>query len=270
MLVLGVFSIGCFLYPTVSNLINEHFNESTINEYNRNVNTSSDLEIQDELIKAAHYNEVIATDFFNDNNEEYESVLHDYYTILNIDNGIMGTIEIPSVHIKLPIYHGENEDVLKKGAAHLEKTSFPIGGIDTRACISAHSGYPAQKFFDDIDELVSGDKIYITVFNQKLVYKVCGREVVKPDEIEKLKVEKGRELLTLITCYPYGINSHRLLVHAERAQITEKTATADEIHITDKRTPIIPIAGVLIASVAISFAVGQMIRKRRKCEKSKI
>ena len=271
MIVFGIFSVGCFLYPTISNQINEHYNESTINEYNRNVNTSSDSEIHAELQKAAQYNKVIATDFFDGGNEEYEKILNDYFDILDVDDGIMGTIEIPSIKVKLPVYHGESEDVLKKGAAHLEKTSFPIGGIDTRACVSAHSGYPSQKSFDDIDELISDDIIYIRILNQKLTYKVFDKEVVEPDDITKLKVEHGKELLTLITCYPYGINSHRLLVHAKRVYASGNTATADEIqiHTNTKRMSAIPIIGAVIVLSVISFSVGIVIHKRRKCDKSK-
>lgn len=271
MIAFGVFSLGCFLYPAISNQINEHYNESTINEYNRNVNTTSDSEIHAELQKAAQYNKVIATDFFGRSNEEYEKILNDYFDILDVDDGIMGTIEIPSIKVKLPVYHGESEDVLKKGAAHLEKTSFPIGGIDTRACVSAHSGYPSQKFFDDIDELISDDIIYIRILNQKLTYKVFDKEVVEPDDITKLKVEHGKELLTLITCYPYGINSHRLLVHAKRVYASGNTATADEIqiHTNTKRMSAIPIIGAVIAVSTISFSIGIVIHKRRKCDKSK-
>ncbi len=271
MIAFGVFSLGCFLYPAISNQINEHYNESTINEYNRNVNTSSDSEIHAELQKAAQYNKVIATDFFDGGNEEYEKILNDYFDILDVDDGIMGTIEIPSIKVKLTVYHGESEDVLKKGAAHLEKTSFPIGGIDTRACVSAHSGYPSQKFFDDIDELISDDIIYIRILNQKLTYKVFDKEVVEPDDITKLKVEHGKELLTLITCYPYGINSHRLLVHAKRVYTSGNAATADEIqiHTNTKRMSAIPIIGAVIVLSVISFSVGIVIHKRRKCDKSK-
>ena len=271
MIAFGIFSVGCFLYPTVSNMINERYNESKINEYNSNVNTSSDSEIQAELRKAAQYNRIIAADYFSEEPEKYEAVLNEYFDILDIDGGIMGTVEIPSIHVRLPIYHGESEDVLKKGVAHLEKTSFPIGGADTRACISAHSGYPAQKFFDDIDELISDDIIYIRILNQKLTYKVFDKEVVEPDDITKLKVEHGKELLTLITCYPYGINSHRLLVHAKRVYTSGNAATADEIqiHTNTKRMSAIPIIGAVIALSVISFSIGIVIHKRRKCDKSK-
>ena len=104
MIAFGLFSVGCFLYPTISNQINEHYNESTINEYNRNVNTSSDSEIHAELQMAAQYNKVIATDFFDGGNEEYEKILNDYFDILDVDDGIMGTIEIPSIKVKFRIW----------------------------------------------------------------------------------------------------------------------------------------------------------------------
>lgn len=266
MIALGIFSVGCFIFPSVSNLINEYCNESRINEYNSNVSTSSNRKIQAELSKAKQYNQMIATDYFSDSNDEYEKVLNEYFDILDIDNGIMGTIEIPSVNVKLPIYHGESEDVLKKGAAHLEKSSFPIGGTDTRACVSAHSGYPTQKFFDDIDELVLDDVIYIRILNQTLKYIVCGTEVIEPNDITKLKVEKGRDLLTLITCYPYGINSHRLLVHAERVQDEGMITTADEIHIhaNSKRIPVVSIVGAVVASAVIFALVKALLHLKKK------
>ncbi len=266
MIALGIFSVGCFIFPSVSNLINEYYNESRINEYNSNVSTSSNRKIQAELSKAKQYNQMIATDYFSDSNNEYEKVLNEYFDILDIDNGIMGTIEIPSINVKLPIYHGESEDVLKKGAAHLEKSSFPIGGTDTRACVSAHSGYPTQKFFDDIDELVLDDVIYIRILNQTLKYIVCGTEVIEPNDITKLKVEKGRDLLTLITCYPYGINSHRLLVHAERVQDEGMITTADEIHIhaNSKRIPVVPIVGAVVASAVIFALVKAILYLKKK------
>lgn len=261
------FSIYCFVYPTISNLINEYFNESRINEYNSNVDTTSKEEIQSYFFEAEKYNRVIATDFFNNKDKiTYSEILNDYYNILNIDNGLMGYVEIPSIDVKLPIYHGESEDVLKKGAAHLEQTSFPIGGTDTHACISAHSGYPSQKFFDDIDELNEDDLIYIQILNRRICYKVYGKEVIEPSDTSKLGVETGKDLLTLITCYPYGINSHRLLVHAKRIENTDNTsATADEVIKNDisKRNPSIFIIGSVIAVFAFLFVI-QIIKHLRK------
>ena len=156
-----------------------------------------------------------------------------------------------------------------KGAAHLEHTSFPIGGENTHACISAHSGYPTQKFFDDIDELENGDEIYIYVLNRTMKYTVTDKDVVEPDDSSKLEVVQGKDLLTLVTCTPYGINSHRLLIHAERdsfavathdsaatiSQLTESNYYSSQLQIV--------IAGfVVIAVVIVKIYYWRRKRKR--------
>lgn len=267
MIVLGLFSVSCFLYPTISNIINEHYNESTINEYESNVDSVSETEITTRFAQAIQYNQIIATDYFNDEKTEYERILNNYNDILNFGNGLIGYVEIPSISVKLPFYHGESEEVLKKGAAHLEQTSFPIGGLNTHACISAHSGYPTQKFFDDIDELESGDFVYIKILNRTITYKVSGSEVIEPTESSKLKVEKGKDYLTLITCYPYGINSHRLLVHAEHVNSRElESATSDEIktRTNSKRNQYIPIIWLVIGCTAFLLIIGLIILQKKK------
>ena len=197
------------------------------------------------------------------------SILSHYDEILDFDGGVMGYVEIPSIHVRLPIYHGESDDVLTKGAAHLEHTSFPIGGENTHACISAHSGYPTQKFFDDIDELENGDEIYIYVLNRTMKYTVTDKDVVEPDDSSKLEVVQGKDLLTLVTCTPYGINSHRLLIHAERvpfavathdsaatiSQLTESNYYSSQLQIV--------IAGfVVIAVVIVKIYYWRRKRKR--------
>ncbi|WP_407723778.1 class C sortase [Ruminococcus sp. JL13D9] len=221
--VLILFGAVCFLYPAVSNIVNEQFNESRIDEYTDNVDAISQNEINRYFSVAEKYNTALAEDVSDGNSDV--SVLSDYENILNLDDGVMGYVEIPSIAVRLPIYHGESEDILEKGAAHLEHTSFPIGGENTHACISAHCGYPTQKFFDDIDELKNGDEITINVLNRTLKYAVTGTDVVEPDDSSKLEIIKGKDMLTLVTCTPYGINSQRLLVHAER--IPFEPATAD-------------------------------------------
>lgn len=268
MIVLFLFSLGCFIAPSVFNLINEYNNDSKINEYNQNVKSFSDDDINSKLIEAEKYNQVVATDFFN-KNDDYSNILNSYKDILSFDsNGLIGYIEIPSINVKLPIYHGESEEVLKKGAAHVEQTSFPIGGNNTHACLSAHSGYPTQKFFDDIDELSSGDLIYIYILNQKYCYKVYGRQVVEPYEVKKLRVESDKDILTLITCYPYGINSHRLLVNAERTDYTESSNNEKgaEVIVSLGHSSDLVIICAVIASAAI-LAVASVIVYRRKKRK---
>ena len=250
-----LFSAVCFLYPAISNAINEQYNESRIDDYNNNVDSISQEDIDDYFSAAEKYNKALATDVSTDDSKL--SILSHYDEILDLDDGVMGYVEIPSINVRLPIYHGESEDVLTKGAAHLEHTSFPIGGESTHVCISAHCGYPTQKFFDDIDELENGDEIYIYVLDRTLKYTVTGTDVVEPDDSSKLEVVQGKDLLTLVTCTPYGVNSHRLLVHAERAPF--EAATSDSAATVSQVTRTVPkshqlqiiIAGLAVIAVVI-------------------
>lgn len=267
------FSLFCFLYPFISNLINESYNESKINEYNENIDTISSNEINRLFSKAEKYNRLLATDFYDksvESDENYQRIVSSYFDILNIDNGIIGYITIPAIHVNLPIYHGESEEVLTKGAAHLERTSFPIGGDSTHACISAHSGFPTQKFFDNIDELQPGDTVTVRVLNRVLTYTVYGNEVVEPDDASKLQVIQNEDILTLVTCYPYGINSHRLLVHARRNTAEESTASSEG---TPKPTVIVKsstsgtkglVIGSVIAVTGILAVLSIVLLKRKK------
>ncbi len=262
-----LFSAVCFLYPAISNAINEQYNESRIDGYNNNVDSFSQEDLDGYFSVAEKYNDALATDVSTDDSKL--SILSHYDEILDLDDGIMGYVEIPSINVRLPIYHGESEDVLTKGAAHLEHTSFPIGGENTHACISAHCGYPTQKFFDDIDELENGDEIYIYVLDRTLKYSVIGTDVVEPDDSSKLEVVKGKDLLTLVTCTPYGVNSHRLLVHAERAPF--EAATSDSAATVSEITRTVPKSHqlqIIIAGLAVIAVVIVKIyfwrRKRRR------
>ena len=262
-----LFSAVCFLYPAISNAINEQYNESRIDDYNNNVDSISQEDLDDYFSVAEKYNNALAADVSTDDSKL--SILSHYDEILDLDDGVMGYVEIPSINVRLPIYHGESEDVLTKGAAHLEHTSFPIGGESTHVCISAHCGYPTQKFFDDIDELENGDEIYIYVLDRTLKYTVTGTDVVEPDDSSKLEVVQGKDLLTLVTCTPYGINSHRLLVHAERAPF--EAATSDSAATVSQVTRTVPKSHqlqIIIAGLAVIAVVIVKIyfwrRKRRR------
>ena len=262
-----LFSAVCFLYPAISNAINEQYNESRIDDYNNNVDSISQEDLDDYFSVAEKYNNALAADVSTDDSKL--SILSHYDEILDLDDGVMGYVEIPSINVRLPIYHGESEDVLTKGATHLEHTSFPIGGESTHVCISAHCGYPTQKFFDDIDELENGDEIYIYVLDRTLKYTVTGTDVVEPDDSSKLEVVQGKDLLTLVTCTPYGVNSHRLLVHAERAPF--EAATSDSAATVSQVTRTVPKSHqlqIIIAGLAVIAVVIVKIyfwrRKRRR------
>ena len=262
--VLILFSAACFLYPAISNAVNEHYNESRIDEYNNNVDSISRAEINQYFSLAEKYNTALATDVSDGSHDV--SVLSQYESILDLDDGVMGYVEIPSISVRLPVYHGESEDVLTKGAAHLEHTSFPIGGENTHACISAHCGFPSQKFFDDIDELKEGDEIFVSVLDRTLKYAVTGTDVVDPDDSEKLEIVKNKDMLTLVTCYPYGINSHRLLVHAERvpyeAATADSPATVSQISRSESQS--YQVQSVITSIVIITVVVVKIHLWRRK------
>lgn len=234
-------------------------NESTINGYNENVNSYDDTSIENIFSEAKAYNNALSDKHTSEKNREYSDIFDSYNSILNLGDGLMGYIEIPEIDVNLPIYHGGSEEVLVKGAVHLEKTSFPIGGINTHTVISAHSGYPTQKFFDDIDELKNGSLIYVHTLNSTLTYKVYSSDVVEPDDSSKLEVIDDKDCLTLVTCYPYGINSHRLLIHAERVNETDENATVDEIPINkkpqNKNVTVLLFIIIFLFLIAVAFFI---------------
>lgn len=187
-----------------------------------------DLTVERE--KAVAYNErlrngrAIVTDPFDPDAQRPSD--EEYKQVLNIEgDGVMGTLAIPAIHVNLPIYHGTSDEVLQKGVGHLEGSSVPIGGDSTHAVLSGHTGLPSMKVFDSIDQLVEGDYFIIQVLGEDHAYRVTSIETVFPDETDSLVIQEGRDLCTLVTCTPYGLNTHRLLVHAERCAVPDEWTT---------------------------------------------
>lgn len=174
------------------------------------------------LAAAREYNKTISTVQIEDV-DKIKADLPPYEDLLNLaNNGIMGYIMIPAINIDLPIYHGTTGAAMEKGAGHMEGTSLPVGGIGTHAVISAHSGMASAKLFTDLDKLKLGDMFFITVCNQKLAYEVDNIAVVEPTDIDLIRIDTQQDYVTLLTCTPYGVNTHRLLVRGHRVEMAEE------------------------------------------------
>lgn len=211
LILITLIAIGFLLYPSFANYINNKFAVSTISDYTEKINNVKDEEVDDLIKNINKYN----YDLFNGTAE------NELPDCLNIHEGdVLGYIEIPSINIKLPIYYGTSVDILKKGVGVLEGTSLPVGGKNTHSVLSAHTGLANQKLFTDIDKLKDGDVFYLHILKKDLAYKVDQIKVIHPDEIDELKISDGKDYVTLLTCYPYGINTERLLVRGERTDLS--------------------------------------------------
>lgn len=220
--------VALLVYPWIANYLNEHAAKSTISTYENEVKHTDKKERGEMLEKAREYNEklasshVVLTDPFSGETNGGISE-KEYYQLLNLDNtGVMCSLEIPSIDVDLPVYHGTSNSVLEKGVGHLEGTSLPVGGKDTHAVFTGHTGLNKAKLFTDLTELQKGDQFYIRVLDKILAYEVCRIDVVLPEDTSKLSVVDGQDLVTLVTCTPYGQNTHRLLVRGKRTKYSPK------------------------------------------------
>lgn len=262
--------VGMLFYPWLSNYLYEKNANSKVVAYEKKVKNLSNDEYSEMLKQARKYNEeltkskVVLTDPFK---ETQDHTLIEYEKILNVNgDGIMAYIEIPSISVELPIYHGTAQDTLEKGAGHLGNTSLPVGGKSTHVVITGHTGLSNKRLFTDLTELKVGDLFFITVLNEKLAYKIDDISVVRPEDTEKLRIEKDKDYVTLVTCTPYGVNSHRLLVRGERTQYSEQDYGLVKKHKTDrhwletyKKAMIISL--LLFGSLLIVILIFRLIRK---------
>ena len=225
------------LYPFVANQWNIYTQKQLISSYEQTVSqkeASNGIDYDAELKKAEAYNEALLPSILPDSFAIADASEEDqtYMNTLNIaGDEMMGIVEIPKIDIKLPIYHTTKEDVLKQTAGHLEGSSLPIGGKSTHSVISAHRGLPSASLFTDLDQLKKRDHFLIHVLNKTLCYEVDKISVVKPEETSALAVEEGEDLVTLLTCTPYGVNTERLLVRGHRVPYEEQK-------VADEKTPL--------------------------------
>lgn len=206
-----------FCYPAVSNYLNQKNQAQVVQNYEQAVAGQDEDFLAEEWAKAEEYNENLAGDPVHDPfvpGSGY-ALPDNYMDVLNLD-GVMGRITIPKIDVDLPIYHGTDAETLEKGVGHIESTSLPIGGEYRHAVLTGHRGLPSAELFTRLDELEQGDRFYIHVLDATLAYQVDQLLTVEPQELENLVAEPGQDYVTLVTCTPYGINTHRLLVRGTR------------------------------------------------------
>lgn len=220
-----ILAVLILLYPIVANKLAERNQMVVIESYEENIENVNEEEIQAERRRANKYNvslykhKVMLTDPFDINAPDFPD--GNYDTLLTMDEA-MAYVEIPKIKVELPVYHGTDEEVLSKGVGHLKGSSLPVGGKGTHAVLSAHCGLPTAELFTNLEKLEIGDLFYVTSLKEKMAYRVDAINVVKPDETELLRIDENKDLITLITCTPYAVNTHRLLVRGIRTEYDEE------------------------------------------------
>lgn len=269
-----VFLLGLLvlLYPTLSDVYNKLRNQSLIVNYEDVVSNISDVDYSKMMADAKAYNDQHKVNVFVDafNGEEY-ILSHPYDTLLNpAGNNIMGHIEIPKINVKLAIGHGTGTEILEKGVGHIEGTSLPIGGKGTHSVLSAHRGLPSAKLFTDLDEIDINDKFFIYILNEKLAYEVDQINVIEPTEVELLAIDENEDLVTLLTCTPYGVNSHRLLVRGHRIPYVEDDVAIEASHhtIAERDKPVLILVIGLVLLFIIVLIMGIIKRRKEKENRS--
>lgn len=252
---LVVIGLLIMAYPAISNYLSELHASSVIVDYEQSVAQYAPEVLEHARAEAVEYNENLAGDPVHDPfvpGSGY-ALPENYEQVLNLaGDGVMGYIEIPAISVQLPIYHGSSEEVLAKGVGHIEQTALPIGEVGRNPVLTAHRGMPQAELFSRLDELKIGDEFYITVLDEVMAYRVDDISVIEPDEMAKLSAHAGHDYVTLATCTPYGVNTHRLLVRGERCPYDPKRAAAEG----DDMRRVSPFqAGVALGAVVLGVVV---------------
>lgn len=270
-LLMAVAAIALAAYPFISDYVNSANVEGEGVVYNENVQKLDAEDFEALLNAAREYNKSLVGNY--ENSDPFATVYRypdDYMKMLRVNGtDVMATIRIPKINVNLPIYHGSNDDVLKKGVGHLSSSSLPVGGKATHCILTGHTGQSNLRLFSDVDRLEAGDVFYITVLNETLAYRVYDIEVVLPEETQNLQIDPDEDYVTLVTCTPFGINTHRLLVHARRISLDEAESTpqsTDSGSTWDEeyRKAILWGAALLAAILAVFFTVRFIVRRVKK------
>lgn len=267
LVVLFLLGLSLLLYPTISNYWNSFHQSRVIASYTESMANIDNEKYQKMISDAKAFNQKLAKKKYQWSLSESE--LQEYHNLLNItDTGIMGYIEIPNLNSTLAIYHGSSEAVLQIAIGHIEGTSLPIGGTDTHCVVSGHRGLPSAKLFTDLDKVEKGDIFMMHIMDETLTYEVDQIRIVLPEEIKELEIVKGEDYCTLVTCTPYGINSHRLLVRGHRVDnpehIQAERVAADAIQVDTFIVACFIAVPIIILLLIWLFVYSWITGRRRK------
>ena len=258
------------MYPVISDRWNSYRSSQLIAEYNEIVRNGDTEAYENELKEASDYNKKlyvqgrnIVTDAEYEPDKYYESILN------TMNNGVMCYIEIPVIDVLEPIYHYSNDVSLGTGIGHIHGSSLPVGGDSTHSVLTGHRGLPNQKFFSNLDRLKNGDNFYIHIYGHTLAYQVYKTDIVLPHEVGDLMIEDGKDLVTLVTCEPYGVNTHRLLITGRRIPFDEKQNVKDGRVTTGEHHLVLePSVLVLMGFMAFVILISLIIVIKRIIEKA--
>ena len=267
LILLFIAGLCLLLYPGISNYWNSFRQSTAINHYFKIAGEIDEKECERIIKEAKEYN-VSLTE--RDNPYALTHTQEELYPdLLNIsEDGMIGIVDIPGIGVTLPIYHGTSATVLQKAIGHLEWTSLPVGGENSHCVLSGHRGLPSRKLFTDLDKIVEGDVIYLKVLNEALAYKVDQILIVLPEDLTPLEIINGEDYCTLVTCTPYGVNTHRILIRGHRIENPEDdlltSVAADAVIIEPLLVAPILFAGILLILIIVSVIIPK--RKKRSEE----
>lgn len=251
-----VVGLGVLLYPTVSSAVNRRNGSFAISQMQEQVEHLNDAQLEAELEEARAYNEQLLSGA----EIEEEVRMERYEGILNFGNGIMGYIQIPGIDLVLPIYHGVTAEVLDRGVGHLPQSAFPVGGLGNHTVLTGHTGLPSARLFTDLNLMEEGDRFSVSIGNRTGAYQVDQIKVVLPGETDDLSPQPGADYCTLVTCTPYGVNSHRLLVRGVRVE----EAKQDAIQPAHEMMPEEPVSRLWLLGIPVPLILLVVLRKRRR------
>ena len=259
------FAVALVLYPFFANIHNEKLAEELIVEYEENLSGLEEGALDEILEEARDWNSSLSSKTASSYSSENLSRDEIYESLLNIyGDGMMGYIVIPDIDVNLPIYHYTTDEVLSKGAGHIETSSLPVGGEGTHCVLTAHRGLPGSRLFTDLDQIEEGDIFYLEVLGETLAYEVISIEVVEPEDTDSLAIVSGEDLCTLVTCTPYGINTHRLLVTGKRTDYEESLMEYENGTYESDYSPDMTLLYVAFIELIIYVLVLIRIKRKRR------